>query len=505
VTHRDQVDAALQMARDVTTEIVVTCSRFGVHPIFVYIPPFDVDPTFAEHRETMDRVLSALGLTRDDEPLLGRIADSYLAFLRSQHIDFLDLREVYRGRAERLYWTRDHHTDVAANGLIAEALRPRIDAALPVAGQRVGRSPGLELGVRARYALMSPGAPDPDGPTIHLREPVRDPIDPPWKLELVPSLATPSFDPARATELFALLDTQEPDAQCGFRYRANLDVAQSLLRTDGDGFRFDGSPAPPAPYWRVAWIGDELLVGGPASESAAQALTRILASRHPERPIECIDAACEGYGLHNYLGAFERARARGVDHVVLCVNGGNDFDGALRVEDALAGRETQRSVAKALAAARAADPIAGPAMLESLARFRAEPSQARDATRIALDVTREIARRCRAAEVEFTLVWLPSPHETSREGLAARLQRWVEALELSDKDLRITSRIAANFLAYLRNDSIEVIDLTNPFRELAGSEFDLERLRLNAAGNARVAAFVALAIEHRPRWFDVDR
>lgn len=154
-----QVEVALQAARDVLTEIQVTCARFGIVPLFVYVPS-SLEVEFERRRERFDAALAALAASRADCAVLDRLADSTLAFLASRGCATLDLRPAFRASDAKLYWDEDFHLAVEGHALAARELATALERLVPADARHVRRgSPALDEA--ARRALLSPGAGEP--------------------------------------------------------------------------------------------------------------------------------------------------------------------------------------------------------------------------------------------------------------------------------------------------------------------------------------------------------
>jgi hypothetical protein len=113
----------------VLREIQRVCDENGFRLIVVYIPPpADVQP---EHFDGLfDEVSEALALTTGARVLNDLLASRLLRFLRASGIETVDGREVFAGRSEPLYWNFDHHINLAAHRLLAEALVPLLESEL---------------------------------------------------------------------------------------------------------------------------------------------------------------------------------------------------------------------------------------------------------------------------------------------------------------------------------------------------------------------------------------
>ena len=154
-----QVEVALQAARDVLTELQVTCARFGVTPLFVYIPS-SLEVEFERRRERFEAALAALGASPVDCAVLDRLADSTLAFLESRGCTTVDLRPAFRTSTGKLYWDEDVHLAVEGHALAAREIAAAFERIVPSDSRRVRRgSPALDID--ARRALLSPGAGQP--------------------------------------------------------------------------------------------------------------------------------------------------------------------------------------------------------------------------------------------------------------------------------------------------------------------------------------------------------
>jgi lysophospholipase L1-like esterase len=158
-----QIDVALQAARDVLTEIQITCLRHGATLVVLYLPP-PPEIDWERRAARYERVFGALELGREHLRVLSGIGDATLAFLRARGVEVLDLRPAFRSASETVYWEQDFHLSVAGHALVAKELAPVLARVAPPDAARVRRgSPALE-GEWAR-ALLSPGAgkPAPEG------------------------------------------------------------------------------------------------------------------------------------------------------------------------------------------------------------------------------------------------------------------------------------------------------------------------------------------------------
>jgi len=140
VTWPDQVDVALQAARDCCTEIQALCLRRSIHPIFVFIPSAaEIEP---EGHPKLREAMAMLELSPEDLRTSERMADSLLAFLRQRGLDVLDLRPAFRSADELLYWKADMHCNLQALQRIAAELLDLFERRGLVLGERVRAAPG---------------------------------------------------------------------------------------------------------------------------------------------------------------------------------------------------------------------------------------------------------------------------------------------------------------------------------------------------------------------------
>ena len=119
-----------QVAIDTTASILARmarlCAEDGIELVTIYLPPpFRVQP---EHYLVQEEgALAVLGLSRGDLAVSEHIADSALAWARKAGLNVLDLREVFTGHGEPLYWFTDLHLNTRGHELVADVLRPVVE------------------------------------------------------------------------------------------------------------------------------------------------------------------------------------------------------------------------------------------------------------------------------------------------------------------------------------------------------------------------------------------
>ncbi len=154
-----QVDVALQAARDVLTEIQVTCLRHGAALVVLYLPP-PPEVDWPRRTARYERLFASIGLPHERASALTRLGDATLSFLRSRGVSTLDLRAPFRAADALVYWEQDFHLSIAGHSIVARELASMLDTLSPVDATRVRRgSPALNA--EAARALLSPGSGTP--------------------------------------------------------------------------------------------------------------------------------------------------------------------------------------------------------------------------------------------------------------------------------------------------------------------------------------------------------
>lgn len=124
-----EVDVALNAAGALSSEIVAHCERLGAKALFVYIPPvLETQPELMDL--PVESLRQALELAPEDLALQGSMADRYLAGLEAMGAEYIDLRPHFKASGEPLYWKRDHHINIAAQRVIADATQAWIEGVL---------------------------------------------------------------------------------------------------------------------------------------------------------------------------------------------------------------------------------------------------------------------------------------------------------------------------------------------------------------------------------------
>ena len=486
-THPDQMEVALQAARDVTTEILVTCLRNSVHPVFVYIPAMP-DTEWEQEADMFDALTEILEISPAGLASTDRMADSYLEFLRDRRVDVVDLREVFERAGPGNFWRTDHHINLRAQALIARELGPLVDAARPVGAERARRAPSSAGSTTA--ALLSPGS--AFEALVESGETGESEVIAPWT----------GFDSARSVELFGQPAGTVPDAHSGYRYEANLTLPSTELgfresfrfETNDHGFREDTDLAASADL-RVVIAGDEQLVGGVANEHA---LGRIAADelrrRHPGSTVETLSAAVEGFGFHNYVGVLERSLELEPDVFVLVVSNGTDFLDVLRVDASIAGRRFARGLAKyeaALERVREGAPGALAHAIGSIQHFSQHDRASHAAVDLAVRATARLRDLCATHGIELVVVSVPDAVSVEWQRHDEHLGWAFEQLGLQPRHLKYNRRLGDAYAREIGRLGVSVLDAQDSLEEAESPTYSADELLLTREGHRRIGALLA--------------
>ena len=479
-----EIEVALQGARDISTEIVITCLRHGIHPIFVYIPPMH-SVEFEQHRKTFEDLARALELEPRDLQITDRMADSYLAYLRSIRVDVLDLRPEFAASKTELYWQQDHHINLKAHQLIGEALLPLVEAAYPPDATRVrpvgantGGAPAdsaAEADAAQKNARAGKAVKLPDGP-----------------------LKEVALTPEQVEQLFPLRADQEYDAKSLFRYTPKISrkVGSATFATNSYGLIGAGEPSTSRSCMLL--LGDEM-VFAPGDEGPTCGAS--FARAHGK--LECLDACTAGYGLFNYLGTLERLSDLKPVEVVMVIDSTSDLTSVLQVYRASQlERDSKRKprAERSLEQKQSDDeqPKPGEQRLIQAARvFRERSVNLLVATRYAAAVVLEINRRCAAREIVLTVIAVPPASDPRVKGAAETVAKARAALAGEKDALLPLSQLHAAFIATLKKHGLTVLDFGDTLAQARSPLVDAATLRLNPSGRAVLADLIAASISTR--------
>jgi hypothetical protein len=500
-----EIDIALQGARDVSTEIVVTCMRNGIHPIFLYIPPMH-SVEYNQHRGLFEKLAEVLQLKPEDVRITDRMADSYLAYLRSIHVDVVDMRKPFTAAKTELYWQTDHHINLKAHELIAGALFPVVDAACPAGATRL-----RPIGTRTDFAALEGGAApsppagaEPDSVAKLAAASGAVPVAPepafvakPLKVSDEP-LKPIALSAEAVEQLFALRADQEYDARSLFRYASKLarDIDGVSFATNSSGLL--GAEEPRISQPNVLLLGDETVFAPGDTGSTCGALIE-----RAQADVKCLDACTAGYGLFNYLGTLERLSDQKPVEVVVVVDTTTDVVGVMPVYRATQLERDRKRAPKeprSLQDKRRDDALPKPGqdrLVRAAKTFHENAGNLLVATRYAAEVVLEIGRRCKSRGVPLTVVVVPPASDPRVRGVEETIAKAVAAMPGSDDDLAALSRSHASFIATLKAHEVNVVDFGTTLEQAPAPLIDAATLRLNAGGRAALAELIARSLTKR--------
>jgi hypothetical protein len=493
--HPQQMEVALQAARDITTEILVTCMRHAVHPIFVYIPAMP-DVEWDRQAEIFDQVARALQISPEGLRTSDVLADSYLAFLRELRVDVLDMRTAFRARPGN-FWLADHHINLQGQQQIAAALYPLVVAARPLDAVRTRRAPD-STGPSEPLAMLSPGCA------------ARDAAEPPADAPAPPQL----FGEQARPELLAGRPHTVHDPFAGYSYEPHLDVpadevglagASFGFVTNGQGLREDEEVAERVDL-RVVITGDDHVAGVcPNPRVLGNVAEGELRRRHPEVSIEVLNAGVAGYTFQNYLGVLQRSLALRPDAFVVVYSPGSDFLEALEVDRLLEPRPAGKRASAGKRPEKRPDPggaegaLPAGAMaqfLDSVVHFQERPQRSHQAFDLAVGAMLEIRRICGDAGIQLIVLQLPPATDVEWELHSAALDSARAALGLDEQQVDTNATLARALVRELERYGIAIVDLGEVFSGKGEPLYQPESFLINPAAHRLIGKLLAERLEH---------
>lgn len=512
--HPGQMEVALQAARDISTEILVTCMRHAVHPIFVYIPPMP-DAEWDRQAEVFDKVARVLEISPAGLRSSDVLADSYLAFLREQRVDVLDMRPVFRARPGN-FWLADHHINLQGQQLIADALYPLVVAARPLDAVRTRRAPD-SAGPSEPLAMLSPGCAAATAPP---------------DVPVPPQL----FGDEVMPELLAGRPHTVHDPFAGYSYEPHLDVpaeevglagASFGFVTNGQGLREDEEVAERVDL-RVVITGDDHVAGAcPNPRVLGNVAEGELRRRHPELAIEVLNAGVAGYTFQNYLGVLQRSLALRPDAFVVVFSPGSDFLETLEVDRLLAPTspeeraeeraekraekhpsEKRSSEKRATEKPRPEEPRNPPEamgalpagamaqFLDSVVYFQQRPLRSHHAFDLALGAMLEIRRICGEASIQLIVLLLPPATDVEWGLHSAALESAGGALGLDPAQLETNATLARALVRELETYGIATLDLGETLSGKDGPLYQPDSFLINPTAHRLIGKLLAERLEH---------
>jgi hypothetical protein len=175
----------------------------------------------------------------------------------------------------------------------------------------------------------------------------------------------------------------------------------------------------------------------------------------------------------------------------VCVYGGNDFSGAMRLQRYFS-RRTPPNLKQPFPFARLTEhreqhqgPIAQE--LSQAGYFLDNPEDVQVAIDTMAALHLELARRCRESDARLLLVYLPPGFATQPETYAELYEAALSDLGLPRTSTEVSDRIADSWLAWALGQGLEVLDLRQAFAGVAEPLFWFADLHLNTRGHELVA------------------
>ena len=257
------------------------------------------------------------------------------------------------------------------------------------------------------------------------------------------------------------------------------------------GFRNPYEPADPPPDLRIILCGDshmEAVV--PYVETTSAVLERALIEQLGDQTVEVLNAATGGYDFYNYVGQLERSLSLQPDVFLLVIYGGNDFAGILPMHAYFERIQLDWHHTSAMARMRQGAEECPGAMAQALhqiSHFRAWPKHADIALDGAVRAMRDMAALADRAGIALISAYLPPQIDVRPQDMRKDIEKLQRILELSDEDLRITDRLADEFIARLAEVGQEIIDLRPALRRGEERLYWKADHHLNTRGQAVVA------------------
>ena len=287
---------------------------------------------------------------------------------------------------------------------------------------------------------------------------------------------------------------------------ANLDLYRRFsehpdggwpVRTNQLGFSKDVEVQDPAPQLRVVVAGDSHTAGlVPNSESFPNVLETLLVRADPDRSCEVLNAGIGGTAFYNYLGVYEYTRELVAPRVlVVGVYGGNDFSGSMGLEHYYNRRPPPAfgpHGGRALSRVTRTGPVSQ--VLSQVAYFLDNPEHVAIARTTADSICAELARQCAAAGCDLVFVYIPPATSAQPERFLEAAAEPMATLGLEPRDLAITDRLGAEWMAFLAEQGLTCIDMTPIFRAAEEPCYWRTDWHVNTLGHRLIAEALAPVI-----------
>jgi lysophospholipase L1-like esterase len=273
-------------------------------------------------------------------------------------------------------------------------------------------------------------------------------------------------------------------------------------RTNALGFRKDHEVRKEPPDVRILVSGDSHTAGMvPNDESFPNVLEELLGAGDPQRTFEGLNAGIGGTAPYSYLGMLELWKDELTPDVfVVTFYGGNDFKGVLslhryfnRLPSPTFGPYGGQRLTKRL-------PSTGllGQQLAQVAFFLDNPDDVVVSREAVRGVTLELQRQCDEAGIRLVCVYLPPAHDVQPQFHAEDMRAALEKLEFEPDVLEISDRLAGEWLAFLEEQEIELLDLRPVLRAIDEPCYWLSDLHLNTRGHRAVAEALAPIVAGTP-------
>jgi len=123
----EDVDLAVETMCVISREVQRISAEHGIRPLLVYLPPpMTGQPHFFEQRRAAFK--THLGVDGQALEVNGAITDAWINFAQRSELAVLDLRPIFRGRQDLLYWEHDSHLNLAGHALVAQLIQAELEA-----------------------------------------------------------------------------------------------------------------------------------------------------------------------------------------------------------------------------------------------------------------------------------------------------------------------------------------------------------------------------------------
>ncbi len=117
----EDVEIGIGLWAALALEMQQRCDELGARLVCVYLPsPYDAQPViYAAQRALVEELLAGLEIDLD---LNCRMGEAWIELMAASGVRVLDLRPALRDAGEHLFWSHDHHLNLAGQRVVAQAL-----------------------------------------------------------------------------------------------------------------------------------------------------------------------------------------------------------------------------------------------------------------------------------------------------------------------------------------------------------------------------------------------